>query len=64
LINNHGFTIHNTHQKKERRRDYDIYKENHPVTPKQVVNMFDLIFRSRKGFPTAVIIYAKKRKEI
>ena len=28
--------------KKGRRHDYDIYKENHPITPKKVVNVFDL----------------------
>ena len=28
--------------KKGRRHDYDIYKENYPITPKKVVNVFDL----------------------
>ena len=28
--------------KKGRKHDYDIYKEEHPVTPKEVVNIFDL----------------------
>ena len=28
--------------KKGRKHDYDIYKENHPITPKKVVNVFDL----------------------
>ena len=28
--------------KKGRRHDYDIYKENHHITPKKVVNVFDL----------------------
>ena len=28
--------------KKGRRHDYDIYKENHPITLKWVVNVFDL----------------------
>ncbi len=28
--------------KKGRRHDYDIYKENHPITPKKFVNVFDL----------------------
>ncbi|HEY6535163.1 MAG TPA: transposase family protein [Candidatus Nitrosocosmicus sp.] len=28
--------------KKGRRHDYNIYKENHPSTPKKVVNVFDL----------------------
>src|SRR4051794_2329386 len=42
VVNNHGVIIHKTHHKKGCRHDYDIYKENHPVTPKQVVNVFDL----------------------
>ena len=28
--------------KKGRKHDYDIYKENQPSTPKEVVNVFDL----------------------
>jgi DDE superfamily endonuclease/Helix-turn-helix of DDE superfamily endonuclease len=42
MVNNHGFIIHKTGYKKGRRHDYDVYKENHPITPKQVVNVFDL----------------------
>jgi hypothetical protein len=32
MVNNGGFIIH----------DYDIYKNNHPLVPKDVVNVFDL----------------------
>ena len=42
LVNNRGFIIHKTRYKKGRRHDYDSYKENHPVTPKEVLNVFDL----------------------
>ena len=35
MVNNHGIIIHKTNHKKGRRHDYDIYKENHPVTPKR-----------------------------
>ena len=28
--------------KKGSRHDYDIYKENHPTTPKEILNVFDL----------------------
>ena len=42
MVNNHGFIIHKANHKKGRRHDYDIYKENHPATPKQVVNVVDL----------------------
>ena len=42
MVNNLGIIIHKLGYKRGRRHDYDIYKENHPVTPKQVVNVFDL----------------------
>ncbi len=42
MVNNRGFIIHKTNHKKGSRHDYNIYKENHPVTPKQFVNVFDL----------------------
>ncbi len=41
-VNNQGVIIHKTGHKKGKRHDYDIYKRNHPVTPKQVVSVFDL----------------------
>src|SRR6185312_483852 len=42
MVNNRGFIIHKTRCKKGRRHDYDIYKENPPSTPKNVLNVFDL----------------------
>ena len=42
MVNNSGLIIHKTDLKKGRRHDYDIYKKNHPVTPKEVVNVYDL----------------------
>ena len=42
MVNNQGFIIHKSNYKKGRKHDYDIYKENHPSTPKKVVNVFDL----------------------
>ena len=32
MVNNRGFIIHKLRYKKGRRHDYDIYKENHPIT--------------------------------
>jgi hypothetical protein len=65
MVNNHGYILHKTHHKKGRRRhDYDIYKENHAVTPKQVVNVFDLGYLGvEKGFPDQIssLPYRKKR---
>jgi hypothetical protein len=52
MVNNQGIIIHKTCHKKGNRHDYDIYKNNHPVTPKQVVNVFDLGYLGvEKDFP-------------
>ena len=42
MVNNRGFIIHKANHKKGKRHDYDVYKRNRPVTPKQVVNVIDL----------------------
>jgi hypothetical protein len=46
MVNNHhGYILHKVSYKKGIKHDFDIYKENHPVTPKQfviVVNLGDL----------------------
>jgi hypothetical protein len=42
MVNNQGTIIHKTNYKKGHRHDYDIYKKNHPITPKDVLNVFDL----------------------
>jgi len=41
MVNNHGYVIHKTNHKRGCRHDYNIYKNNLPVTPKQVVNVID-----------------------
>jgi hypothetical protein len=65
MVNNHGIIIHKTDHKKGRRHDYDIYKENHPIIPKQVVSVFDLGYLGvEKDFPQqlSTLPYRKKRK--
>jgi hypothetical protein len=42
MVNKNGLIIHKVGHKKGRKHDYDIYKKNHPLVPKQVVNVFDL----------------------
>jgi hypothetical protein len=55
MVNHHGIIIDKTAHKKGRRHDYDIYKENHPATPKQVVNVFDLGYLGiEKDFPQQI----------
>jgi DDE superfamily endonuclease/Helix-turn-helix of DDE superfamily endonuclease len=63
MVNNHGIIIHKTSKKKGRRHDYDIYKENHPVTPKQVVNVFDLGYLGvEKDFPEQLSSIPQRKK--
>ena len=64
MVNNRGFIIHKVGHKKGKRHDYDIYKKNHPVTPKEVINVFDLGYLGiEKDFPhqLSVLSYRKKR---
>ena len=66
MVNNHGLIIHKTNHKKGRRHDYDIYKKNRPVTPNQVVNVFDLGYLGvEKDFPDlkSSMPNRKKRKQ-
>jgi hypothetical protein len=66
MVNNSGFIIHKVVYKKGSRHDYDIYKKNHPVTPKQVVNVFDLGYLGvEKDFPEqkSSLPFRKKRNQ-
>ena len=42
VVNNKGYIVYKLGHKKGRRHDYDVYKKNHPITPKDVLNVFDL----------------------
>ena len=43
IVNSEGLILtHDKKHKKGRKHDYDIYKNNHPITPIQVENGFDL----------------------
>ena len=66
MVNNPGLIIHKTRYKKGRRHDYDIYKKDHPSTPKEVVNIFDLGYLGvEKDLPEqlSVLPYRKKRNQ-
>ena len=63
MVNNRGFIIHKTNHKKGRRHDYDIYKENRPATPKQVVNVVDLGYLGiEKDFPEQLSSTPNRKK--
>jgi DDE superfamily endonuclease/Helix-turn-helix of DDE superfamily endonuclease len=64
MVNSQGVIVHKTGYKKGRRHDYDIYKKSHPVTPKKVVNVFDLGYLGvENDFPDQLssLPYRKKR---
>src|SRR3954447_13375778 len=66
MVNNRGFIIHKANHKKGKRHDYDVYKKNHPLIPKQVVNVFDLGYLgAEKDFPEqlSALPYKKKRNQ-
>ena len=66
MVNNRGYILHKVAHKKGRRHDYDIYKKNHPVIPKQVVNVVDLEYHGmEKDFPEqlSVLPFKKKRNQ-
>jgi hypothetical protein len=62
-VNKDGFILHKATHKEGRRHDYDVYKNNHPVTPKQVVNVLDLGYLGVKnGFPEQLSALPYKKK--
>jgi hypothetical protein len=62
-VNNRGYILHKICYKKGRRHDYDIYKNHHPVIPKQVVNVIDLGYLGiEKDFPEQLSALPCKRK--
>jgi hypothetical protein len=66
MVNNPGLIIHKLSHKKGKMHDYDIYKKNHPATPKQVVDVFDLGYLGvEKDFPgqTSSLPNKKKRRQ-
>ena len=63
MVNNQGTIIHKTNYKKGSRHDYDIYKKDHPVTPKEVVNIFDLGYLGvEKDFPEQLSVLPNRKK--
>ncbi len=64
-VNNRGYILHKIRHKKGRKHDYDIYKSNHLVTPKEVVNVVvDLGYLGiEKDFPESTIRIALQKEE-
>jgi hypothetical protein len=65
MVNNRGYILHKVNHKEGRRHDYDIYKNNHPLIPKQVVNVLDLGYLGiEKNFQNSYLHPHIKGKEI
>ena len=63
MVNNRGYILHKVGYKKGRKHDFDIYKNNHPVTPKEVVNVIDLGYLGvETDFPEQLSALQCKRK--
>jgi hypothetical protein len=66
LVNNkEGTILHksNHHHKKGRQHDYTVYKDEHPITPPQVKNYFDLGYHGiENDFPDLKAILPLKKK--
>ena len=63
MVNNPGLIIHKSSHKEGKMHDYDIYKKNHPATPRQVVNVFDLGYLGvEKDFPGQISSVPNKKK--
>ena len=67
MVNSEGLILHKTGHKSGRKHDYDVYKNNHPITPVQVENVFDLGYMGiQNDFPTvkSVLPFRKKKNSI
>ncbi len=62
-VNKDGYILHKVAYKKGRRHDYDVYKEDHPVIPKQVVTVVDLGYLGiEKDYPEQLSSLPYKKK--
>jgi hypothetical protein len=57
MVNKDEIIFYKTkHKQKGKKHDYRIYKKNHPVTPKEIENIFDLGFLGvEKDYPAEQI---------
>jgi hypothetical protein len=63
MVNSEGLILHKTEHKKGRKHDYDVYKNHHPIIPKQVENVFDLAYlRVQNDYPTGKYKLPFKKK--
>ena len=64
IVNSEGIILHKTGHDLGRKHDYDVYKNNHPITPVQVENVFDLgYFGVQNDFPTVKSVLPVRKKK-
>jgi hypothetical protein len=64
MVNNRGYILHKISHKKGRKHDYKIYKNNHPLIPKQVVAVADLGYLGmEKDYPDPLSSLPKRKKK-
>src|SRR5438067_11250972 len=66
MVNSEGTILHKTGHDRGRMHDYEIFKNNHPITPLQVANLLDLGYIGvQNDFPTvkSVLPIRKNRKK-
>jgi DDE superfamily endonuclease len=64
MVNNRGYILHKIGYKKGRKHDYDVYKMDRHVAPKEVVNVVDLGYLGiEKDFPEQLSSLHAKRRE-
>ncbi|HEY5630488.1 MAG TPA: transposase family protein [Nitrososphaeraceae archaeon] len=63
MVNSEGLILHKTDHRKGRKHDYDVFKNNHPITPTQVENVLDLGYLGvQNDYPTGKYKLPFKKK--
>ncbi len=63
IVNKEGKILHKSKYKKGKNHDYSVYKDEHPITPPQVKNYFDLGYKGiENDFPNLKVILPVKKK--
>ncbi len=64
MVNSEGKILHKSNKhKKGRQHDYSVYKDEHPTTPPQVENYYDLgYYGVEKDFPDVKVVLPIKKK--
>lgn len=66
MINNQGIVIYKLRwERKKKKHGYDIYKRNLSISPKDVVNVFDVVYIGiEKDFLEQLSSFPIERREI